>query len=300
VTETQVSPAKPSAGNTAQPAGGPGAPAAARRPPHAAARPVGWTGGRIAALVIGALLVLVSLALLGGGGTALWADLTQRDAGYVTTGAHEFSTSGSALATEPTHLGSPGVGWLYSPALLGKIRIRVTPVSAGPAMFVGIGRSSDVDRYLARVNHAVISDFFGNKVEEVGGGTPRSAPGTQHFWAATSTGPGSRTLKWDPHGGSWTVVVMNANARPGIGVRADLGARMPAVLWIAIGFLIAGAVFLAGGGLLIAGAIRGRRARRASAPVKGGPDSTVAAATTSRGPQISANDYEGRSHAEHR
>jgi hypothetical protein len=33
---------------------------------------------------------------------------------------------------------------------------------------------------------------------------------------------------------------------------------MPAVLWIAIGLLAAGAVFMAGGGLLIAGAIRGR------------------------------------------
>jgi hypothetical protein len=271
VTETQLSPATPSAGDTAQRARGPGAPAAPQRPPQAASRPAGWSGGRIAAVVIGALLVLLALVLLGAGGTGLWADLTQRDAGYVTTDVHEFSTSGSAVATEPTHLGSPGVGWLYSPGLLGKVRIRVTPVSAGPALFVGIGRSSDVDRYLAGVNHTVISDFFGSKVETVDGGAPRSAPGTQRFWVAASSGPGARTLGWDPHGGSWTVVVMNADARPGIGVQADLGARMPAVLWIAIGFLIAGAVFLAGGGLLIAGATRGRPAGRASGPVKPGP-----------------------------
>jgi hypothetical protein len=64
--------------------------------------------------VIGGLLVLLSLALLGTGGTALWADRTQRDAGYVTTDVHQFSTSGSALMTEPTDLGSAGVGWLYS------------------------------------------------------------------------------------------------------------------------------------------------------------------------------------------
>jgi hypothetical protein len=70
--------------------------------PQASARPSGWTGGRIAELVIGALLVLLSLALLGGGGTGLWADLTQREAGYITTGLHEFSTSGAAIATEPT------------------------------------------------------------------------------------------------------------------------------------------------------------------------------------------------------
>jgi hypothetical protein len=296
VTETQLSPPTRLPSDTAQLEGGPAAPAVVQRPPQAAARRSGWTGGRIAALVIGALLVLLSLALLGGGGTGLWADLIQREAGYVTTDVHEFSTSGSALATESTHLGSPGVGWLYSPGLLGKVRVRVTPVSGGPSLFVAIGRSTDVDRYLAGVNHTVISDFFGNKAEAVGGGTPRSAPGTQHFWVASSTGPGSRTLKWDPHSGSWTVVVMNANARPGISVRADLGARMPAVLWIAIGLLIAGVVFLAGGGLLIAGAIRGRRASRASAGVGTG---AVAAANGSSAPQIATHDYEGRSDAEH-
>lgn len=264
--ETHLSPATLSPGDAtlspgdaAKPQGGPGAPAAVPPPTRAAARSSGWTGGRIAALVSGALLVLVSLALLGGGGAGLWADLTQREAGYVTTGVHAFSTSGSALATEPTHLGSPGVGWLYSPGLLGKVRIRVTPVGSGSALFVGIGRSTDVDRYLAGVNHTVVSDFFGNKMEAITGGSPASAPGTQHFWVASSTGLGARTLKWDPHNGSWTVVVMNANGRPGIGVRADLGARMPAVLWISIGLLVAGTVFLTGGGLLIGSSFRRNR-----------------------------------------
>jgi hypothetical protein len=284
VNETHLSPAPPSVGDTAQRDGGSGAAPAVPPQPKVADHPSGWTGGRIAAVVIGALLVLVALVLLGAGGTGVWADLIQRDTGYVTTGVHEFSTSGSALATESTHLGAPGVGWLYSPSLLGKVRIRVTPASAVPPLFVGIGRSSDVDRYLAGVQHTVVSDFFGDKVQDIGGGTPRSAPGRQHFWVASSTGPGVRTLKWDPHNGSWTVVVMNANARPGIGVRADLGARMPAVLWIASGLLLVGAVFLAGGGLLIAGAIRGRRADRASA--------------TSSGIQTATDQQEGRSHAE--
>jgi hypothetical protein len=71
-------------------------------------------------------------------------------------------------------------------------------------------------------------------------------------------------VKWDPHGGSWTVVAMNADGRAGVGVQADLGARMPAVLWIAIGLLIGGAGFLSGGVMLATGAIRGRRAGGAS------------------------------------
>ena len=225
-----------------------------------AATPSRWSGGRIAAVVIGSLLVLLSLVLLGAGGTGLWADRTQREGGYVTTGVHEFSTTGSALATVSTELGSAGLGWLYAPSLLGKVRIRVTPTNPGSALFVGIGSSTDVDRYLGNVNHTVITDFWDENVETVAGGAPATAPGKQDFWVASSTGRGERTLKWDPTDGSWTVVVMKADGRPGIAVGADLGARISAVLWIAIGLLAAGAVFFAGGVLLIVGAIRRRRA----------------------------------------
>jgi hypothetical protein len=235
-------------------------------PPRSAAasRASGWTAGRIAALVIGTLLVLLSLALLGAGGTALWADRTQRDGGYVTTDVHEFSTSGAALATVSTELGSAGVGWLYAPGLLDQVRIRVTPASAGPPLFVGIGPSTEVDRYLAGVSHTVITEFWSEETEAVAGDTRAPAPGTQDFWVASSTGSGARTLEWDPTDGSWTVVVMNADGRPGIDVDADLGARFPAMPWIALGVLIGGAVLLAGGWLLIAGAIRTRRAGQAS------------------------------------
>jgi len=229
------------------------------------ARPSGRSGGRIAALVIGAILVVLALALLGGGGTALWADRTQRDGGYVTSDVHEFSTAGSALAAVPAHLDSAGIGWLYAPGVLGKVRIRVTPANSGSVLFVGIGRSADVDRYLAGVHHTVVTEFFRDKVEAVDGGPARSAPGRQRFWVASDTGRGTRTVLWDPSKGSWTVVVMNADARPGVDVAADLGARMPAVLWIALGVLAAGAVLIAGGVLLIVGAVRGRRAGPAPA-----------------------------------
>ena len=236
------------------------APARIEPPPEPKLAPgsSGWTGRRIASLVIGGLLALISLGLLGSGGTASWAYLTQRDAGYVTSDVHTFSTAGSALATEPTQLGSAGVGWAYSPSLLGTVRIRVTPVSPGPPLFVGIARSSDVDRYLAGADHTVISDFWGDEVQQIAGGPLSVAPDTQHFWVASSTGPGTRTVSWKPTDGSWTVVVMNADGRGGVGVEADLGARMPALPWIALGLLVGGAVFMAGGALLIVAAIRRR------------------------------------------
>ena len=227
------------------------------RPPDVAAHPGRWTGGRITALVVGVLIALFALVLLGGGGTGVWADLTQRDDGYVTTDVHAFSTAGSALATESTKLGTSGVGWLYAPGLLDKVRIRVTPVStSGPALFVGIGPTEDVERYLAGVNHTLITDFWNDKVEARAGGPPTASPGTKDFWVASATGTGAQTLVWDAAKGSWTVVVMNADGRPGVDVKADLGARFPALVWIAVGLLVGGAVFMTGAVLLIVGAFR--------------------------------------------
>lgn len=263
VTETHGSPAALSAEAARYPEGAPTGTTAPARGAEAPARGLGSTGGGITALVIGAMLVLVSVVLVGAGGTALWADLTKREAGYLTSDAQEFSSSGSALATEPTDLGPSWTGWLYSPALLDEVRIRVTPVSPDPAVFVGIGPSADVDRYLDGVSHTHISDFWTRRVEFVDGGTAASPPAVQGFWVASASGPGTQTVEWEPVDGSWTVVVMNADGRPGIGVVAtDLGARYPALVWIALGVLAAGAVLLAGGVLLISGAIRRRRASR--------------------------------------
>ena len=211
------------------------------------------SAGKVGRVSLGTLIVLFALVLLGAGGTGVWADHSHRDAGYVTTGVHHFATTGAAMATQ-ADLGSPGLNWLYTPSLLGKVRIRVTSARSRSAIFVGIGPSAAVGRYLAGVHHTLVSGFFRDKAQTVRGGPPRSTPGRQHFWAASATGTGTQTVRWEPTKGSWSVVVMNADGKPGIAVGADLGARMPAVLWIAIGLLLGGAVFMTGGVLLIAGA----------------------------------------------
>ena len=78
---------------------------------------------------------------------------------------------------------------------------------------------------------------------------------------ASDSGAGPRTVKWDPTGGSWSVVVMNVDGQPGVDVRADLGATLLPLVWISVGLLVFGLVLLAGGSLLVVGAIR--RARTA-------------------------------------
>jgi hypothetical protein len=60
----------------------------------------GWTAGRVLALAVGSVLLLISLALIAGGATLVWADTLQIHSGYVTTTTATYSTSGYALASD--------------------------------------------------------------------------------------------------------------------------------------------------------------------------------------------------------
>jgi hypothetical protein len=242
-----------------------GAPELVARPavparPDAAAGGPRWTGGRVASVLAGGLLMLLAVALLSAAGVAVWANTHRNAAGYVTTGVHRFSAAGSAVVTEPIDLRATGTGWWYSPAVLGDVQIHVTSANEASRIFVGIGPSVQVDGYLAGVSRTVVADFRTDRAAAIAGGTAATAPGEQDFWVASTSGAGGRTLSWKPAEGSWTVVVMNADGRAGVDVGADLRARMSALLPIGAGLLALGIVFAAAGAFVIAGAIR--RARR--------------------------------------
>jgi hypothetical protein len=213
----------------------------------------GWTGGRIAALVAGSVLALLSLGLLAAGGVATWADNTQRDAaGYLTSGPHAFSTGTYALTSGKVDLGASADAVTPSD-ILGTIRVRVTPTNPQSRLFVGIAPTTAVSGYLTGISHEEINNWpQGTTAYRAGSGaTPAGTPGRQTFWTARSSGPGTQTLTWNPRPGSWTIAVMNTTASAGLNVRADIGATIPDLGWIALGLLAAGAVLLVIGGTLI-------------------------------------------------
>jgi hypothetical protein len=92
--------------------------------------PAGWTTARIVAAVAGAILILCSLGLLGGGGTAVWAQTTQRHGGYVDLGSTSYQSTGYAIASDTVELQAVG-GWDAARAIAGTVRISVTAPSAG-------------------------------------------------------------------------------------------------------------------------------------------------------------------------
>jgi hypothetical protein len=213
----------------------------------------GWTAARIVSVVGGAVLVLLSLGLFGGGAVALWAQ-TQRHDGYVDFGTTSYSTSGYALASDTIGMHVAGGGWDAASAVIGTVRIRVTPAGGTGPAFVGIAPAAAADRYLTGVAYATVNgtaDHHGTYTEHAGS-PPAVPPAQAGIWTAQASGPGTQALTWAVKSGDWMVVVMNAAGSQPVSVRADVAATLPALPWIATGLLVGGFAVLIGGVLLIA------------------------------------------------
>jgi hypothetical protein len=260
----------PVAGEPAAPAAEPtsASPAAAvAGEPAAPPARKGWTGGRIALVVVGTIAGLLALGLLVGGCALVAVDQTQRDDdGFLMSPTQDFSTPTYAIVSESADLDTEGGEWALD-TFLGTVRIRS---ESDRPVFVGIGPADEVTRYLGGVERDVVDDLDNSGDPEYSrrsGGAPTGQPGDETFWVASTAGAGERTLEWEPEDGDWQAVVMNEDASRGVSAELSIGAELDSVLWIGAGLLLAGALFAAGSALAITAATRSRTPRSpASSP----------------------------------
>jgi hypothetical protein len=221
------------------------------------------SAGRIVLLVVGSLLALIGLGIAIGGAVALIAYGTARDDdGYFTTSTERFATTRYALASEEVDLGTeedpPGpVDWHD----LADVRVRAESAAAGRPIFVGIGPRDAVDAYLAGVAFDEVRDVdfdpFRVSYRAHPGSRRPAAPDAQGFWVARAQGAGEQTLDWEVEGGTWTLVVMNADASPGVAADMQLGIKIGILLPLGIGLLVGGLVLLGAGTTMIVFGARG-------------------------------------------
>jgi hypothetical protein len=238
--------------------------------------PARWGPGRVVALVLGLLLLVPALGLLAGGGVLLWADQSQRTGdGFLLSPTGRVSTVGYALTSDRIDLGTEA-DWVPVSAALGTTMVRAT--GSGQDLFIGIGPSDQVTSYLGDVQRAVLDDLGNDGAvidREVAGGAPAGPPGQQTFWTEQTSGPGRQQLTWEPEGGNWTAVVMNADGSAGVTADLRVGAELPALTGIAWGVLVGGALLTAVAVLLIVLAARSRQPAppgpAAPAPTAGPP-----------------------------
>ena len=216
----------------------------------------GWSGGRIALLVVGAVTGLVALGLVAAGIGGLVIDRTQRQDGFVTTPSHAYSTPTYALVSETAELEGPRWAWRD---LVGTARVTG---KADHPLFLGIARDTDVQRYLGGVSHEVVHDIADDpgEYERQPGGRPASAPGAQSFWVASAQGTGRVRLDWDVESGHWALVVMNPDGTRYVDASLRIGAELDALAWVAGGLLAAGVLLAVLAGALIYLSLPKRRA----------------------------------------
>ena len=240
-----------------EPAAEPIAPAAAvAGEPAAPPARRGWTGGRIALVVVGTIAGLFALGLLVGGCALVTIDQAQRDDdGFLMSPTQDFSTPTYAIVSESADLDTDGSEWALD-TFLGTVRIRS---ESDRPVFVGIGPADEVAQYLGGVERDEVDDLDNSGDPEYSrrsGGAPTGPPGDETFWVASTEGAGERTLEWEPEDGDWQAVVMNEDGSRGVSAELSIGAELDSILWIGIGMLLAGALFAAGCALAITAAAR--------------------------------------------
>jgi hypothetical protein len=247
-------------------------------PPYRRAR-----GPRIAAFVAAGALAVFSLGMFAVGGFALWGDAQKDEQGYISSDSERFSTSSRAIATENLDLDLDGLDEVVGRDSLGKLRLDVAANEDKP-VFVGIARTSDVSDYLRGSAHTVVTDvdyspFHADYSDRAGHG-PLAPPAAERFWVASAHGAGAQTLTWDVEDGDWSVVVMNADASPGVDAGVSAGAQLgflDELSWIGLG---TGLLVLVGAAAFLYLGVRPPRQRTPDDPNPSAPRSVAPSAST--------------------
>lgn len=222
-----------------------------------------WGAGRVAAVVVGLLLVIIGLGVLAGGAAVRVTDTVFRDStGYLMSSSVPLAAPSHALVSEDAHLvdGVPAVD--LPGRWLGTVKVEAS-TSDRDGVFVGIARSADVDAYLDGVGHSVVHELDTGggspQLEPVPGGAPAADPGDSTIWVASAAGPGTRTLTWPVQEGEWTLVVMNADAAAPVEAEVAVGTTAPAMGDLAWSLLVAGVVVTCVGLVVLTAALVRRR-----------------------------------------
>jgi hypothetical protein len=127
-------------------------------------------------------------------------------------------------------------------------------------IFIGVAEKRDLDDYLRDVEYHEVTELEINpdrlEYSKRPGNSKPAPPPEQAFWTESAHGPGTQTLEWDLESGSWSFVLMNDDGSGGIDLSIVLGAKIPHLFSIGIGFVVGGIVALLLGAFMIVLAVR--------------------------------------------
>ena len=215
------------------------------------------TAGRLASMVAGAVLALLALGAVAGGGVLAVGGVD------LSLGAHgRYHAPGYALVSDSTDVRTQLLGTVDA------IRVRAAADDQKP-IFVGVARPAEVRRYLRGVGHTTVGEGGDTVLHE--GAAPATPPAAAVAWTARASGRGVQTLRWDRADGEQVLVAMNADGSPSVSARVvSSTATLRARPGLAAGVLTGGAILLALSAALIVIPLRRARNPRAATTGKEG------------------------------
>jgi len=224
--------------------------------------------GRIVLLIIGCVVALLAVALIAVGAVLLSVNHTERDSdGFFNTGFERFKANSYAIVSDDLDVETDGPDWLFKEGRLTTVRLRASSRRPGGRVFIGVGPTRRVSSYLAGSRHDLVDDLDFDPFRVTyrplpGRSVSPGRPEKERFWAASSHGSGTQSVRWQVTDGNWSVVLMNADAGPGVDVRLSAGAKLGFIFKLGLGLVIGGGILLLGSIVMIVLAVR----RRASPP----------------------------------
>ena len=219
------------------------------------------SSGRIVLLVFGIIFLVASVFLLLGGGGLVWANAAMTDSdGFYTTKTTRLQSDSYAIVTQPADIdwdADRGMGWCCDPGDFLTIKVEARNRTASQGVFIGIAPESDIDDYLEDVEFDEITEWTSNscgvdvEYRRHPGDAEPADPSAQTFWEVSAYGTGTQNLKWEPETGNWVMVIMNQDGSYDIDISGAVGLKIPWVFWVGIGLLIAGAVALPAGIVMV-------------------------------------------------
>jgi len=216
--------------------------------------------GKIVLLVFGVIVLLVSLGLMAGGGTLIWADTTIKDSeGFYTTKTVQLDRDSYAIVTPSADI-DLRAAWVWDWGNLVTFKVEGSNNDPSKQIFMGVAEESDVQVYLSGVEYDEITQFrihpYRVDYRNHPGTSEPTAPTSQTFWTASAHGTGIQTLKWELETGSYVLVLMNNDGSAGVDLNTVVGAKVPRILGVGVGLLVGGIVVLVIGGVMVYLAVR--------------------------------------------
>jgi len=214
---------------------------------------------RIAKLIsalVGVTMIIGSIGVAAAGTFMVVA--TDDVDGFISVGPVRVQTDSAALLGDDIDifLDEPVRGGV----VLGfdDIKARVAVDSRnGKDLFVGIGPSAEVNRYLAGTSYSVVETFNDDVVlDTFAGSLATDRPSAQDFWVTSTL---EDTLTWNLESGNWSVVLMNEDGSAGIDSAVTVAGKVPFLRPIGAALIVVGLIGLAVGVLLTYFGIRSDR-----------------------------------------